>query len=198
MPSTPRTCIVYRGSGVRDDELSTQLAPLERELPRHAPVAGRVTHRRIMSRDLVCARADLALEAVVALMMRHRVGCLPIVDENRRPVGVITKFDLVEQLDAAMRAAHAREPLPPELAARTAGDLMVPVALTLHDGATVAHAAAMMMTEETHHVLVVDRDGILLGVVSAKDVVRWVVDHDVLAVRRERHNRRPAWHPLEG
>ena len=55
----------------------------------------------------------------------------------------------------------------------------------------------MMRTEDTHHVLVLDAVGVLVGVVSAKDIVRWVVDHDTVAVRREA-GRPPRWHPLEG
>jgi CBS domain-containing protein len=31
-----------------------------------------------------------------------------------------------------------------------------------------------MASEEIHHVLVVDGDGALVGVVSAKDIVHWV------------------------
>jgi CBS-domain-containing membrane protein len=156
---------VYRGSG----ELVC-----ENQLPADTPEPGSI--RGVMSHDLICARGDLQIAAVLALMLRHHIGCLPIVDERRRPVGVITKLDLVEQIDAAMRCAGGGCAMPSDLVARTAEDVMMPLALTLDTTATVVHAAAMMTSEDTHHVLVVDDTRTLVGVVSAKDIVRWVND----------------------
>jgi CBS domain-containing protein len=170
-----RRCTVYRGRG-HADELTMELDPIEPGTPSRAPVADRVSIRTIMSRELLCVRPDLDISTVVGLMMEHRIGCLPVVDERRRPVGIITKLDLVEQLDAAMRLSGGRCPLPTDLAARTADDVMMPIALTLDEHATVAHTASMMVSEDIHHVLVVSGDGALIGVVSAKDIARWVAE----------------------
>jgi CBS domain-containing protein len=164
---------VYRGRGERDLQAGAP-EPAERAPPCEAPSADLASIRTIMVRELVCARPDLEIAAVVGLIMRHHVGCIPVVDERRRPIGVITKLDLVEHLDAAMRSAGDGAPLPSDLIPRCADDVMMPFALTLDEHATVAHAAAMMTSEDTHHVLVTDRDGRLIGVVSAKDIVRWV------------------------
>ncbi len=177
-----RCCMVYGGRGEPDLQAIAP-GPAEREAPPGGGVADRASVRAIMAPELVCARPDLQIAAVVDLMVKRRVGCIPVVDERRRPIGVITKLDLVEQLDAAMQGAHAGCPLPSDLAARIADDVMMPFALTLDEHATVAHAAAMMTSEETHHVLVTGRDGALVGVVSAKDIVRWVEQHEVLSVR---------------
>lgn len=168
-----RRCTVYRCRGQADE---LELAPTECGGAGSAPLEGSSSICAIMSRELLCARPDLEVTAAVALMIERRVGCLPVVDERRRPVGVVTKFDLVEQVDAAMRLAEAGGALPPDLAARTADEVMMPIALTLDEHATIAHAAAMMVSEDTHHVLVVGGDGALIGVVSAKDVVRWVAE----------------------
>jgi CBS domain-containing membrane protein len=157
-----------------------EIDPLESEMPHGAPVADRVSLQVIMPRDLICGRPDLVLSEVVGLMVRHGVGCIPVVDEQRRPVGIVTKFDLVEQLDAAMRAAGNGCPMPSDLMAQTAEDVMMPFALTLDEHATIAHAAAMMTSEGTHHVLVVTREGMLVGLVFAKDIVGWLVEHDPL------------------
>lgn len=179
-----RRCTVYRRGGgsidaVLEGARAARAAPRERaasarEPPGHAPVAEDVSLRSIMAPELICVRQDLEIHRVVGLMIGRRIGCLPVVDQRRRPIGVITKFDLVEQLEAAMRASSAGHPLPQDLPARTADEVMMPIALTLDEHATVAHAAAMMASEEIHHVLVVDGDGALVGVVSAKDIVHWV------------------------
>ncbi len=52
--------------------------------------ADRIPLRDIMSRELVCARPDLEISKVVWLMVRNNVGCVPVVDERRHPIGVIT------------------------------------------------------------------------------------------------------------
>src|SRR5688572_28609603 len=124
-----------------------------------------------MADDLLCVRADLEIATVVSLMIGQHIGCLPVVDGRRHPIGIITKFDLVEQLDAAMQLASGDSGLPSDLAAQIAEDVMMPIALTLDQHATIAHASSMMISENTHHVMVVSDDGTLIGVASARDIV---------------------------
>jgi CBS-domain-containing membrane protein len=140
--------------------------------------ADRVPLREIMSNDVICARETLHVGAVIRLMMQLHIGCLPVVDSRRHPIGVVTKFDLVEQLEAGMRGAQVGMPLPTDVRARTAEEVMMPIALTLSEDATVSHAAAMMMCEDTHHVLVISSTGALTGVVSTRDIVGWLVESD--------------------
>jgi CBS domain-containing protein len=185
--------IVYRGHGrfesspreVEHREASSRLQSAE-----HAPI------RHVMSHHLVCARPDLDVATVVSLMVERRIGCLPIVDERRHPIGVITKFDLVEQLDAAMHLSACGCPLPADLKVQTAEDVMMPIAIALDEHASIAHASLMMISEDTHHVLVVASNGTLVGVVSALDVVRWVTQYEALAPRHELHGP-PIWRPIE-
>jgi len=175
-----RRCTVYDGRG----EPCAQAIDLDVSLevtPRRTPtIADRVPLRQIMSQDVVCARADLDIAAVVTLMVQNHVGCIPVVDDRRRPIGMITKFDIVEQLEAFMRSVGNGSPMPADLAARTADELMMPLAMTLDEHATVAHAAAMMATEDMHHVIVVSDHAQLVGVVSTKDITNWLVENDRL------------------
>ena len=156
---------------------------------RRPAAADAVTLRQLMRGEVFCARPDLDVHSLVHLMIEHRIGCIPVVDERRRPIGVITKFDLVEQLDAAMQAKTAADGLPPDLLARTAEEVMMPIALTLPEQATIAHAAAMIAAEDTHHVLVVDSEGTLRGVISTRDIVVWMVGNDAscAGLRQGRH-----------
>lgn len=145
----------------------------------------------IMTRDVICAERDLEITRVISLMVAKHIGCLPVVDERRHPVGVITKLDLVEQLDTAMRA----EPPTSTIAARTAEAVMMPLAMTLGEHATISMAAALMDQEDTHHVLVVNRANELVGIVSSKDIVRWVASLGTPPDRRE--PTPPEWHPFD-
>ncbi len=49
----------------------------------------------VMSGAPITAGADLSLEGAAKLMLAHRIGCLPVVDEKGVPVGIVTETDLV-------------------------------------------------------------------------------------------------------
>jgi CBS domain-containing protein len=138
-------------------------------------IAGLVSVAEIMKRDITCARRDLDTNQLVALVVRNRIGCIPVVDESGRPVGMVTKLDLVERLLAVRGEAVNRG-----LAPRTADDVMMPLALTLGERATIAQAATLMANEDIHHLPICDEAGRMIGIVSTMDIVRWLATNDGL------------------
>ena len=115
-----------------------------------------------MTTRVICARRDVRLDTVVRLLVEHHIGCIPIVDDRGKPIGIVTKADLIERGDSA----------------RIAADVMMPLAITLDERATVAHAATMMALEGFHHVMVVSASGALIGLVSSQDIVKWLAEYD--------------------
>lgn len=113
----------------------------------------------IMSRATVTARADATVESLIALMTQHHIGCVPIVDDHDRPTGIVTKLDLIECRNEARV---------------TAREVMMPHAMLLPPDATLAKAASVMSSEQIHHLLVVDDQRALLGVVSTLDITNWL------------------------
>jgi len=141
--------------------------------------AGLVPITDVMTRDVVCARADLPTASIIDLVVNRYIGCLPVIDDEGCPIGMITKRDLVEPL--ANRGTTAEtSPVWCDLAPATAEELMLPLAFTLDEHATILQAAAMMALEDLHHVPVVSANGSLIGVVSSLDIVRWLVKNDGL------------------
>ncbi|HVK87459.1 MAG TPA: CBS domain-containing protein [Kofleriaceae bacterium] len=136
------------------------------DLPRVPTIADLISVTDIMTRAIVCARRELPTDAVLELMLQHRLGCLPVIEDPGRPIGMITRVDLVEQL------------LGPGARPMTANELMLPLAITLGERATVAHAAALMAAEGVHHVPIVDGFGRMIGIVSSLDIVRWLAAND--------------------
>ena len=173
-----RRCMVYRGGG---EPLALSFEVERPEVVRRQPtVADRIALRTIMSRDVICARSDLALTAILRLMIEHRIGCIPVVDERRRPIGVVTKLDVIETLEAWLSSIIEGEVRPADLQQVIAGDLMMPLVITLDEHATVAHAAAMLSAEDLHHILVTSAEGMLVGIVSSKDLADWIARNDGL------------------
>ena len=146
-------------------EHSTRSVEPDPNLVRIPTIADIVPITEIMARDVTCARGDFDAARVAELMLRAHVGCLPVVQHDGRPIGMITKLDVLEQ----QGSSHA---------ARTADQLMMPLTIKVNEQATVARVAALMAAEDIHHVLVVDFEGQLVGVVSTMDIVRWLARND--------------------
>ncbi len=154
------TCRVYTANGELE---TTRSRPYDRgDVAKVPTIADRIPVTEIMTRDVVCARPELGVGAVTELLVNNHIGCIPIVDERGRPKGIVTKLDLVER----------------DWPGLTAGEVMMPLAITLNLNATIAHAAAVMSLEDFHHVMVVDADGVLAGVVSTMDICRWLAKND--------------------
>lgn len=60
----------------------------------------------VMSHDLITVEPDANLREVAALMVRHRIGCVPVVAADRTFLGLVTETDL---LTAALLAEPAGE-----------------------------------------------------------------------------------------
>ena len=119
----------------------------------------------VMSADLVCVQPSLDRQALTALLVDRGIGGAPVVDSCGRPIGVVSKSDLV-------RADLEGTPRP------TVADLMIPIAFTLPENASLSHAAALMSEEGVHRVPVVATDGSVIGIVTSLDVVRWLAVQD--------------------
>jgi len=116
----------------------------------------------IMSRVLVTATPELPASRLVELLVDENIGAVPIVDSEGFPVGIVTRYDVIEEdeLDITDEV--------PAVA------LMHPRPLTVAGSTSVPDAAALMAKQRVHHLLVVDCDGRLIGMLSSFDVVRWV------------------------
>ena len=85
----------------------------DRDITIRVVAAGRdpnsTTVREVMTAGhIVTCREDQPLDEVVELMRRHQVRRLPVLDAQRRVVGMVALADLAEHTDPAMRAAAVR------------------------------------------------------------------------------------------
>ncbi|MFP2910560.1 CBS domain-containing protein [Pyxidicoccus sp. 3LFB2] len=54
-------------------------------------------------------RADTPLKDAVALMLQHKYGCLPVVDEGGLLQGIVTEADLVRYAQYLIEERDRRE-----------------------------------------------------------------------------------------
>ena len=146
----------------------------------------------VMTRAVIAVRPDDSLEAVTATFLQRGISGAPVIDDDGRPIGVVSKTDLLRAAydagdddvveEHVERGYHVHD-----LATPRVRDVMTPLVFSLPQDAHVSRAAALMAYEGVHRVPVVDDGGRLVGVVSASDVVRWMaIEHGYVLPRGQR------------
>jgi acetoin utilization protein AcuB len=54
---------------------------------------------QIMTRRPITLRAQSTVGEAVALLLAHRISCIPIVDDDSKPVGIVSWRDLLRSLE---------------------------------------------------------------------------------------------------
>lgn len=124
----------------------------------------------LMTRNIVCVRPDLSLDAAAALFIETGLSAVPVVDAQAKLIGFVSESDIML---AAQVSPSGSSGVP-----HTVGDIMLPYALALPETTSITRAAAVMAFEGQHRVAVVARDGQVVGVLSASDIMYWLARAD--------------------
>ncbi|MFE1265004.1 CBS domain-containing protein [Streptomyces albogriseolus] len=150
----------------------------------------------VMTTDVVTAAYGTPLRDVIRALGEHRVGGLPVTDEEDRVIGVISASDLTRSRphaagpDGTTRPWWTRLPsrVPGLRRARAAGVVMTAPAVTVKARATVTEASWLMTGHGVERLPVVDDEERLVGIVTRSDLLQAVLrtDGDIeRAVRRD-------------
>ncbi|MGH2615417.1 MAG: DUF190 domain-containing protein [Thermomicrobiales bacterium] len=151
-------------------------------------VPGRLLVREAMTpADQVdAASPDTSLHELVNLLLRQRRNAIPVIDGERRVVGIVTNQNLVERAGLPLRLELLRalgSPEEPAVAAhltalhgegRSAGSIMTPNVVTIGPSVSLSDAAALMLARRLKRLPVVDDDDRLLGMLSRFDLLKTV------------------------
>ncbi|MGI9294785.1 MAG: CBS domain-containing protein [Pseudomonadales bacterium] len=116
----------------------------------------------LMSRDVLACTPDSALDEVAHMMWEKDCGAIPIVDNDNKPVGVITDRDI------AMGSALQHEASWNIRAQDINGGKEVYSCRTEDD---VRDALQLMQDKQVRRLPVVNNDGHLAGMLSLNDVI---------------------------
>jgi len=127
--------------------------------------------RAVMERNIVCVRPDVPVETVAALLLEWGADGVPVVDEDGHPIGMISWTDLLrERFDGATPSAGPAQPS----AHTTAGEVMTPLVFSVVESTELSRAVSLMSAEGFQQLPVVMGDGSVGGLLSTRDIVRWV------------------------
>ena len=145
----------------------------------------------LMTTPVVTVSPEAPFKEIVARLAEHRVSAVPVVDDNRRVLGVVSEADLLlkeefpePEQDLPLWWTRRARLDRAKAAASVARDLMTVAVVAVSPDATVAEAARRMHTAKVKRLPVVDRSGRLLGIVSRSDLLK-VFDRSDQDIRRE-------------
>jgi len=128
---------------------------------------GDIRAGQVMSRDLICATPGTSIKQGLHLLRHHHLKALPILDHNRKLVGIVSLSDLIAPLHRRLpkRIGLFRRRPRPRL-----GDLMTsPVRCTDVD----THVVELIdvLSDRGLHCLPVLENEKLVGVITQTDVI---------------------------
>lgn len=138
----------------------------------------------LMTRDVIAIKAETTVDEIAGLLIKHRVGGLPVVDDENRVIGIVSESDLFLK-EKGMPFSAVKVPMlfkqwvdPDRLNEiyedarhHTAADVMTPHAISVDVGDTIGHVALLMAQNNIKRVPVL-RDGVLAGIISRADIIR--------------------------
>ncbi len=152
-------------------------------MPRSTPV------HTVMSTDVLTLSPDDTVQDAMQAMVDRDVDGAPVVDGDGRVLGLLSTSDLIVQesqlhfptvisiLGASIELPSSShrfdEDIRRALGSRV-DDLMSPDPLTITEPETLETAATLMHDHDVSRLPVV-RDGILVGIITRRDIVRTIV-----------------------
>jgi CBS domain-containing protein len=116
------------------------------------------TVREIMNGELFCVGPDDPAASTVQGILSMGITAAPVLDGDRRPLGVVSLRDLIEAGNGARVSERMTSP-----------------AVVVRDDAGIADAARLVGETGHRHLVVVEETGCAVGMVSTVDLVRALV-----------------------
>jgi len=113
----------------------------------------------LMAKMVIAVRPKDSVRLASKRVLDEGIGAVPVLDEDGRPVGLLSQTDL---LNAALLGENL-----------SAAELMTGRMIAVHEAATMSLAMETMARERVHRLIVVDEDGHAIGILSVMDVLRW-------------------------
>ena len=134
--------------------------------------------REIMTRPAITVQESATIKDAIALLERHSIAAMPVLDRHGDIVGVVSEADVIREMVVPDPRAHQ---VPVRLAAppfhSRVADVMSNHPLTVSSDTELAQAADLMTSTVVKSLPVVDR-GRVVGVISRRDIIRLLSRED--------------------
>jgi CBS domain-containing protein len=132
------------------------------------------TVKDVMTAEVVAVRRETTFQELAAALRRYRVSGFPVVDGDRKVIGVVSEADMLAKealAEPGLAAGLLHRSDVRKAEGLTAGDLMTHQVVTVAPDDPVEQAARMMHFLRIRQLPVVNSGGELVGIVSRSDVL---------------------------
>jgi acetoin utilization protein AcuB len=129
---------------------------------------------RRMTRNPVTASPDMSVSEASALMKREKVHRLPVLDKDKKLVGIITEKDILYASPSPVSTLSIHE-MAYLLSQLTVKKLMTRDVVTIDKNITVEEAARLMVDQDLSSLPVLE-NGKLIGIVSKSDLFKILLE----------------------
>ena len=134
------------------------------ELAAGQPKYESIVKYMVQQQHLVTLRPDQSINEVINIMIEKRISGAPVLDENRKLVGIISEKDCLRiDVDQAYHNLPMNSPI--------VSDYMTREVKTLSPDSTVVDAATEFLNSAIRRMPVVE-NGVLIGQISRIDILR--------------------------
>lgn len=137
----------------------------------------------LMTSNPLSLRSAVPVREAIVFLADNRLSAAPVIDDAGRPVGVLSRADLLGRVDYAaarpstdlsVRLEGGRE-VPcdgVDLSGTPVREIMTPGVVAVGPDAPVDDVVGAMLASNVHRLYVVGGDGTLAGVISSGDILR--------------------------
>lgn len=125
--------------------------------------------RNVMTPNPWTITADARLDTAIHALVRHRIKRLPVVEEERRLVGIVSRTDILRAV--AVDRPIATPDLPRTTVAHTVADLMTANVPTVAPTASADDVLTAIVDSPFRRVVVTDADRRVVGIVTDRSVL---------------------------
>jgi CBS-domain-containing membrane protein len=135
----------------------------------------------VMVTEVVSVTRKTPLDQVAAVMARHGISGVPVVEEGERVVGIISEKDFLTRMgeqDTETFMGVVAECLKGlgcvavSIRGQNAEDIMTSPAVTVNEETSIREIANLLTEKNINRVPVINRKGRLVGIISRADIVR--------------------------
>ncbi len=142
--------------------------------------SGEITCADIMSKDVVCVEFGTELEDAWALLRKHKIKALPVIDRSKRVIGIITQIDFMknanldvyEGFEVKLRHFIRRTASVYSSKPEVVGQIMTSPAVTANMNMHIIELIPLMTLPHVHHhIPVINDNRNIVGIVTQSDLV---------------------------
>lgn len=139
---------------------------------------GEIRCADIMSRDMKFVRADTDLEQAWALLRKHKVKLLPVVDDDAHVIGIVSLVDFLKRADLknydgfALRLEnYIKGDVKMKDNPRKVRQIMNSPVFTVGEHELIASMVPLLSDQGLHHIPVVNEYQELVGIITQSDLI---------------------------